>query len=99
MRYMIKRYEIGSDDDELTADVIDTLPTHRTRFDLEKAIVQWERSLNRKKYGEDVPDSDFIVPYVPENLHYQSAIDMGWQLYASLNASSEFNEIVYLVKE
>lgn len=89
----IKRYTIGSDDDDLTADVIERLPTVQTdNLDLLDSVRGYEAHFH------DGIDTEQLIQFDDPEF-YGVATELGYCTYGSHNASGEFNEIVYLVKE
>ena len=86
----IKQFVIGSDDDSLTLEAINDLPT--IPF-IENQIT----SVNNYEEENNQPLTDEFREFI-DNDYWAIAYEQGYKTYHSYT-KAEYNEIVYLIKE
>lgn len=103
MTYEIKQLIIGSDDDDLTPEIIKALPTI-TCSTISHGAEQLERAYNTKMFGRDEVTTHHLDPLPYDELDeigstaYQAAKVLGYELWSSMSDTNEFNEIMYLAR-
>lgn len=92
----IKRYEIGSDDDELTIDIIRELPTYAsTGLTTIEAVKLFENGSD----DELLHDATHSLEEFVDDEFWAEAYKLGYKTLASFGPNRNPNEIVYLVTE
>lgn len=89
---IIKRYTIGSDDDDFTVDHLAKLPEIPCTVDSATHCVRADEMLNNLYFSTHKLEAF-------TNEHWQAAYAEGYLTFASVDVDGGYNEIVYLIKE
>lgn len=97
-KFDIKKFVIGSDDDDLTTEAVSGTPSIVARNESLLANIQGsEAEANYNEKGSTAYDTHSLEEFT-DDTYWAAAYSLGYKTHSSLNAAGEYNEIVYLVK-